>query len=120
MGAVIARSQYLRPRKSRRRPLPAQAHGNLRATSGYVLIYDSWRNRPGRPRIGTPMARPNNINKTAEEYRQLAENCRELARTVSTVNGQADLLERAQIWDLIADRGERALALDRDRPRCGG
>ena len=57
------------------------------------------------------MAR-NNVNKTVEEYRQLAEKCRELARTVSAANGQADLLERAQIWDLIADRLGGALAMD--------
>jgi hypothetical protein len=39
-----------------------------------------------------------------EEYRRLAERCRELARTVSTEKERADLLARAHIWDLLADR----------------
>jgi len=39
-----------------------------------------------------------------EEYRRLAERCRELARTVSTQKERADLLARAHIWDLLADR----------------
>jgi hypothetical protein len=47
-------------------------------------------------------------NKSPEEYRWLAEKCRETARTISADNGRADLLARAEIWDLIADRLEPA------------
>jgi hypothetical protein len=43
-------------------------------------------------------------NKTVEEYRQLAEKCREIARTISAASERAELLVRAQAWDLIADR----------------
>jgi hypothetical protein len=38
-------------------------------------------------------------NKTAEEYRQLAEKCRESARTVSAENERIELLARAHTWD---------------------
>jgi hypothetical protein len=51
-----------------------------------------------------PMTRGNNINKTVKEYRQLAEQCRELAHAVSAASERADLLARAQTRDLIADR----------------
>jgi hypothetical protein len=47
-------------------------------------------------------------NKSSKEYRWLAEKCRETARTISAGNGRADLLARAEIWDLIADRLEPA------------
>ena len=47
-------------------------------------------------------------NKTVEEYRQLAEKCRESARVLSRDNERGRLLEMAQVWDLIADRVERA------------
>jgi len=43
-------------------------------------------------------------NKSPEEYRRLADQCRETARAISAENGRADLLARAGIWDLIADR----------------
>jgi hypothetical protein len=43
-------------------------------------------------------------NKAVEEYRQLAEKCREIARAVSAENERVELLARAQAWDLIADR----------------
>jgi len=43
-------------------------------------------------------------NKAVEEYRQLAEKCREIARTISAENERLELLARAQTWDLIADR----------------
>jgi len=46
-------------------------------------------------------------NKTPEEYRQLAEKCRETARTVSTERDRADLLARAKIWDFLADHRPR-------------
>ena len=43
-------------------------------------------------------------DKSPEHYRELAEKCRGLARKVAEENGRADLLARAQTWDLIADR----------------
>jgi len=46
-------------------------------------------------------------NKSPEEYRRLADQCRETAR-LSAENGRADLLATAEIWDLIADRLEPA------------
>jgi hypothetical protein len=39
-----------------------------------------------------PMARDNNINKTAEQYRWLAASCRETARTASDGKERAHLL----------------------------
>jgi hypothetical protein len=47
-------------------------------------------------------------NKTAEEYRQLAEKCRESARTVSAENERIELLARAHTWDCIAEHAEHA------------
>ena len=64
-----------------------------------------WRNKPGR--IVMPMA-PRYHNKTVEEYRQLAEKCRETARMNLMDNERGRLLEMAQVWDPIADRVERA------------
>ena len=49
--------------------------------------------------------------KGPEDYRRLAEKCRETAHTVSTEKERADLLAMAQIWDLIAGRVGHA-------PRC--
>jgi hypothetical protein len=46
--------------------------------------------------------------KGPEEYRQLADKCRETARAVPAENGRANLLAMAQTWDLIAGRLERA------------
>ena len=51
-----------------------------------------------------PMSPRFQQNKTVEEYRQLAEKCREIARAVSAENERIELLARAQAWDLIADR----------------
>ena len=51
-----------------------------------------------------PMARDNNINKTAEQYRWLAAKCRETARTASDGTERAHLLATARRWDLLADR----------------
>jgi len=39
-----------------------------------------------------------------EDYRWLADQCRQTARTVSTENERADLVARAKTWDLLADR----------------
>jgi hypothetical protein len=61
--------------------------------------------------------------KSPEEYRRLADKCRETARMVSAENGRANLLSMAQTWDLIADRleasradGERSAITDHDSP----
>jgi hypothetical protein len=51
-----------------------------------------------------PMSPRFQHNKTVEEYRQLAEKCREIARAVSAENERLELLARAQAWDVIADR----------------
>ena len=51
-----------------------------------------------------PMARHNNINKTAEQYRWLAAKCRETAHTTSDGRERAHLLATAQRWDVLADR----------------
>jgi hypothetical protein len=51
-----------------------------------------------------PMSTRFQQNKTVEEYRQLAEKCQEIARAVSAASERAELLARAQAWDLIADR----------------
>jgi len=45
-------------------------------------------------------------NKSPEGYRRLAAKCRERARTVSAENGCAELLAMAEIWELIASRGD--------------
>jgi hypothetical protein len=39
-----------------------------------------------------------------EDYRWLADQCQQTARTVSTENERADLVARAKTWDLLADR----------------
>jgi hypothetical protein len=44
--------------------------------------------------------------KGLEEYRRLAEKCREAARKVSREKERVDLLAMANIWDLIAARVE--------------
>ena len=51
-----------------------------------------------------PMSPRFQQNRTVEEYRQLAEKCREIARTISAASERAELLAKAQAWDLIADR----------------
>ena len=55
-----------------------------------------------------PMAPNHSINKTVEEYRRLAQQFREAARTVSAANERSRLLAMAQRWELIADRVGRA------------
>jgi hypothetical protein len=46
--------------------------------------------------------------KSPQEYRRLAEKCRELARKVSTEKERAELLARADTWDLLANRNANA------------
>jgi hypothetical protein len=71
--------------------------------------------RPTRPtriviamRNKTEWYEPTGGGKRPEEYRRLAEHCREIARNVSAANDRGDLLARAQTWDLIAERLGRA------------
>jgi hypothetical protein len=47
-------------------------------------------------------------NKTVDEYRQLAQKFREIARMTLGEDERSRLLEVAQTWDLIADRLGRA------------
>jgi len=51
-----------------------------------------------------PMSPRFQHDKTVEEYRQLAEKCREIARAVSAENERNRLLETAEIWEVMADR----------------
>jgi hypothetical protein len=45
----------------------------------------------------------------AEEYRRLARECLEAARTVQDEDGRTALLQMAQVWSRLADdSGERA------------
>jgi hypothetical protein len=46
---------------------------------------------------------------TAEEYRRLAQECRAMARSVSTEEARAALLEMAQVWLRLADEREAAI-----------
>jgi hypothetical protein len=41
--------------------------------------------------------------KGPEDYRRLAEKCRETAHTISTGRERAELLSMAKIWDFLAD-----------------
>jgi hypothetical protein len=54
------------------------------------------------------MGRKFAFNKTVEEYRRLAKECRETARTVSRENERSGLLAMAQRWELNADRNADA------------
>ena len=45
---------------------------------------------------------------TRSVHRQLAEKCREIARTVSAENEGHESLARAHTWDLIAERAGHA------------
>ena len=51
---------------------------------------------------------PTGRGKSPEEYRRFAGYCREMACTVSAEKERADLLGRAETWELIADRVGRA------------
>jgi hypothetical protein len=58
------------------------------------------------------MARNNNINKTAEQYRWLAAKCRETARTASDGKDRVDLLARAKTFDFLAEHSRAAAVLE--------
>jgi hypothetical protein len=43
----------------------------------------------------------------AEQYRELARECRRLAATVSTEEGRSHLAAMAEVWERLADQQER-------------
>jgi hypothetical protein len=43
----------------------------------------------------------------AQEYRSLAQECRALARTLSTDEGRAQLMAMADVWERLADQQEQ-------------
>jgi len=59
-------------------------------------------------------------NKSPEDYRWLAEQCRELARSVSVGNGRTDLLARAEMWERIADHFSLWVKFKGPNPRIDG
>jgi len=44
------------------------------------------------------------------EYRRLARECQEMARTVTTENARAALIEMAQVWQRLAEEQEASAA----------
>ena len=50
------------------------------------------------------------------EYRRLARECLEMARTVTTENARAALIEMAQVWQRLADEQERNPGLAESPP----
>jgi hypothetical protein len=52
----------------------------------------------------TEVYKPTNGAKSPDAYRRLAERCREVAGKISAANERAELLARAQAWDVIAER----------------
>jgi hypothetical protein len=44
------------------------------------------------------------------EYRRLARECLEMARTVTTENARAALIEMAQVWQRLAEEQEASAA----------
>ena len=47
--------------------------------------------------------KPMTYRKRSEDYLWLADQCRKSARTVSTQEERADLLDRAKTWDFLAE-----------------
>jgi hypothetical protein len=45
----------------------------------------------------------------AEEYRRLSQQCLELARTISSPDGHATLVQMAQVWQRLADEQEASI-----------
>jgi len=67
-----------------------------------------WEEQTSDSRMVMPMSPRSQHNKTVDGYRRLAEKCREEARTTSWDNERGRLLEMAAVWNVIADRFERA------------
>jgi hypothetical protein len=57
----------------------------------------------------SPIGRATAVTSRAEEYRQLARDCRSLARSLP--EHSAALLEMAEVWDRLADQQEHATDL---------
>ena len=57
-----------------------------------------------RPKRGTVA-----IGSTAQDYRRLAQECRTMARSVSTEEARSALLEMAQTWLRLAEEQEMAI-----------
>jgi len=49
----------------------------------------------------------------AEEYRRLAQQCLETARTISSKDGRAILVQMAQVWQRLAEEQETSIFPDR-------
>lgn len=49
----------------------------------------------------------------AQEYRELARECRKLAGTVSTDEGRAHLIAMAEVWERLADQQEQGSDLSK-------
>lgn len=60
------------------------------------------------PRKVIPLGRTHGLRfmTSAEEYRRLARECLETARTLSNEEGRAALLQMAQVWQRLADEAE--------------
>jgi hypothetical protein len=51
----------------------------------------------------------------AEEYRRLAQQCLEMARTISNKDVRATLIQMAQVWQRLAEEQETSGLSDRPR-----
>jgi hypothetical protein len=59
--------------------------------------------------------------KKAEEYRQLAQQCLAMARTLSNAEARMSALQMAQVWQRLADEQDRNPGLvERPLPPAGG
>lgn len=56
----------------------------------------------------------------AQEYRELARECRRLAGTVSTEDGRAHLIAMAEVWERLADQQELGSDLSEAPTRPSG
>ena len=56
----------------------------------------------------------------AQEYRELARECRRLAGTVSTEDGRAHLIAMAELWERLADQQELGSDLSEAPARPSG
>jgi hypothetical protein len=56
----------------------------------------------------------------AQEYRELARECRSLAGTVSTEDGRAHLIAMAEVWERLADQQELGSDLSEAPARPSG
>jgi hypothetical protein len=59
----------------------------------------------------SPIGRATVVTSRAEEYWQLARDCRSLARSLPPGPERSALLEMAEVWDRLADQQEHATDL---------